>query len=176
MVKLRSCPLKKSSGLFKTWGYYAMITSSWSFQVIISGLWMGKWHLWVGAAAWNNICAGWVWGGLEFILYLCAEISANHWRSRHQCWWPSRSGSILMAINQAGRYTLYFSRPLCLPCSENNTTIQTAQREEDTSTAKAEGDKQISRIYQHGHPKRTQCASQQLRKEVRHKEQTQGAV
>lgn len=114
---------------------------------------MDKWHLWVGTAAWNNICAGWVWGGFEFILYLCVEISANHWWSRHQCWWPSRSGSSLMATNQAGRYTLYFSRPLCLPCSENNTTIQTAQRKKDTSTARVERDKQTRGFISMGTPK-----------------------
>lgn len=106
-----------------------MITSS-SFQVILSGLWMDKWHLWMGAAAWNNICGGSVWGGFKFILYLCVEISVNHWGSSHQCWWAPRSGSSLMAINQAGRYILCFSRPLSLPRSENNTTAPTRQHRE----------------------------------------------
>lgn len=57
-----------------------------------------------------------------------------------------------------------------------NSSIQTAQREKGTNTAKVEGDKQTNRIYQHRHPKSNRCASQQLRNEVRDKEQTQGVV
>lgn len=106
-----------------------MITPS-SLQGILSGLWKGKWHLWMGAAAWSNICGGLVRGGLKFISYLCVEISVNHWRSSHQCWWPSRSGSSLMATNQAGRDILYFSRPFSLPCSENSSTAPSRQHRE----------------------------------------------
>lgn len=57
-----------------------------------------------------------------------------------------------------------------------NSSIQTAQREKGTHTAQVEGDKQTNRIYQHGHPKSNQRASQQLRNEVRDKEQTQGLL
>lgn len=128
MAKLRPCPLKKTQW-FKTWGYYAVITSS-SFQGILSSLWKDKWHLWMGAAAWRSICGGLFWGAFKFISYLCVEISADHWRSSHQCWWASRSGSSLMAINQAGRYILYFSRPFSLPCSENSSTAPSRQHRE----------------------------------------------
>lgn len=106
-----------------------MIMSS-SFQVFLSGLWKDMWYLWMGAEAWNNICGGLVWGGFKFILDLCLEVSVNHWRSSHQCWWPSRSESSLMAINQAGRYILDFSRPLSLPCSEYNTAAPSRQHRE----------------------------------------------
>lgn len=137
--KTKDLPTEKTQW-FKTWGYYAMITSP-SFQVILGGLWMEKWHLWMGAAAWNNICGGSVGGGFKIILYLCVEISVNHWGSSHQCWWAPRPGSSLMAIHQAGRCILSFSRPLSLPCSENSTRAPTRQhREQRAPTQPKEGE------------------------------------
>lgn len=59
---------------------------------------------------------------------------------------------------------------------QHNSSNQAAQREKGTNTAKVEGDKQTNRIYQQGHPKSSQCASQQLRNKVRDKELTQGVV
>lgn len=80
--------------------------------------------------------------------------------------------SVLMAIeiriksdgHKPGRYILYLSRPLSLPCSQNNTTAPSRQHREKKAPIQPKWREINNTIYQHGHLKSNQCGSQTAQK------------